>query len=78
MDGQTKWVPAEAKDWPRATVMTDGLIDYGQARQEILSPLCTYKDADYVKELRRRAGVMKSVFDIDFGSWLKDAINGKG
>lgn len=78
VDGQTKWLPAEAKDWPKATVMTDGLIDYGQGRREILAPPSVYKDADYLKELHRRAGVMKSVFDIDFESWLKNAINGKG
>jgi hypothetical protein len=78
VDGQTKWVPAEAKDWPKATLMTDGLIDYGQARKEVLAPPSVYKDAAYVKELHRRAAIMKSVFDIDFESWLKDAINGKG
>ena len=78
VDGQTKWVPAEAKDWPKAPVMTDGLIDYGQAKKEILALPSVYKDADYVKELHRRAGVMKSALDIDFESWLKDAINGKG
>lgn len=78
VDGKTKWVPAEATDWPKATVMTDGLIDYGNARKEILPSPSVYRDAGYVKELHRRAGVMKSALDIDFESWLKDAINGKG
>ena len=78
VDGQTKWVPAETKDWPNVTIMTDGLIDYGQSKKEIRADPSIYKDAEYLKELRRRAGVMKSALDIDFESWLKDAINGKG
>ena len=78
VDGHTKWVPAEAKDWPKATVMTDGLIDYGQARKEILAPRSVYNETGYVNELHRRAGIMKSVFDVDFESWLTKAINGKG
>ncbi len=77
VDGKTTWVPAEAKDWPNTAVMADGLIDYGQARKEILAPPSVYKDAEYVKELHRRAGIMKSVFGFDFESWIKEAINGK-
>ena len=77
-DGKTTWVPAEAKDWPKTTVLTDGLIDYGQVRKEILAAPSIYKDTAYLKELHRRARVMKSVFDVDFESWLKEAVSGKG
>jgi len=55
--------------------MTDGLIDYGPAHTGIDAAPETYRDASYVKEVRRRAAILHEVYGMDFAAQLDEVIS---
>jgi hypothetical protein len=78
IDGEKRWVPLEASDWPTTGQMTDGLIYYGTNLTTVEPAGAVYQDRSYVKELRRRAAILSQVYGMDFGKDLDEALKKRG
>jgi hypothetical protein len=52
-------VPLTETDWPALGEIVDGFIDDGPKRTTVDAPADVYGDPSYVKEVRRRAKILR-------------------